>query len=160
MLPLFAAAGAFVERLDLAAGWERLPAVLAAVRKAVSGRALVRCKLSHAYEGGGALELELLGPPGPSLTDLLDDVAPSAAVASDDDPAEDHRTPERTAEEVLAAALTAASEAGATLSHHRGVGLARALLLPRELGDGMRALRALKQAFDPRGILNPGKLLL
>ncbi len=162
MLPLFAAAGAFVERLDLAAGWERLPAVLAAVRKAVSGRALVRCKLSHAYEGGGALELDLLGPPGPSLTDLLDDVAPAAAASAsaEDEPDEDHRSPERAAEDALAAALTAAADAGATLSHHRGVGLARALHLPREQGEGMRALRALKQAFDPRGILNPGKLLL
>src|SRR5438105_2600388 len=29
-----------------------------------------------------------------------------------------------------------------------------------ELGEGIRQLRALKKAFDPRGILNPGKLLL
>jgi FAD/FMN-containing dehydrogenase len=31
--------------------------------------------------------------------------------------------------------------------------------LPREHGEsGMRVLRALKSAFDPRGILNPGKV--
>src|SRR5205085_5230464 len=58
------------------------------------------------------------------------------------------------------AGLSAAADAGATLSHHHGIGLHKQGFMPREHGEGMRQLRALKQAFDPRGILNPGKLLL
>ena len=60
----------------------------------------------------------------------------------------------------VAALETAARRAGATLSHHHGIGLQKQVFLPREHGEGMRQLRALKQAFDPNGILNPGKLLL
>jgi alkyldihydroxyacetonephosphate synthase len=56
-------------------------------------------------------------------------------------------------------ALSAACDAGATLSHHHGIGLHKQSFLPREHGEGMRQLRALKRAFDPHGILNPGKLV-
>jgi FAD/FMN-containing dehydrogenase len=31
--------------------------------------------------------------------------------------------------------------------------------MPAYLGEGVRALDALKGAFDPKGIMNPGKLL-
>ena len=50
--------------------------------------------------------------------------------------------------------------AGATVSHHHGVGLLKARELAEELGEGRRMLVALKRAFDPDGILNPGKLTL
>jgi alkyldihydroxyacetonephosphate synthase len=53
----------------------------------------------------------------------------------------------------------AAMDAGASLSHHHGVGLARTAWMAREHGAGLRVLRAVKAALDPAGILNPGKLL-
>ena len=48
---------------------------------------------------------------------------------------------------------------GGSLSHHHGVGLNRARFVAEALGDGgFDVLVAVKQALDPNGILNPGKL--
>lgn len=47
---------------------------------------------------------------------------------------------------------------GGTISHHHGVGLARAEVLERELGSAHSLLRKVKQALDPKGTFNPGKL--
>jgi len=50
--------------------------------------------------------------------------------------------------------------AGGTLSHHHGVGVDHAAWLARERGSlALAALRAAKAALDPRGVMNPGKLL-
>jgi alkyldihydroxyacetonephosphate synthase len=50
--------------------------------------------------------------------------------------------------------------AGGTLAHHHGVGRSKAPRLGLETGPaGIAAVRALKRAFDPKGILNPGNLL-
>jgi alkyldihydroxyacetonephosphate synthase len=46
---------------------------------------------------------------------------------------------------------------GAAISHHHGIGLNRSRFLPRALGSGFEVLRGLKETFDPKGILNPGK---
>ena len=57
------------------------------------------------------------------------------------------------------AGTRAALAAGASLSHHHGVGLNRSRYLKDALGDGAhRVLQSLKSALDPNGILNPGKL--
>jgi alkyldihydroxyacetonephosphate synthase len=48
--------------------------------------------------------------------------------------------------------------AGGNLSHHHGVGLNRARFMPEALGTAMPMLQTIKQALDPRGILNPGKM--
>ena len=46
------------------------------------------------------------------------------------------------------------------MSGEHGVGLLKRAGLRRELDPGALALhRAVKQAFDPQGILNPGKKL-
>ena len=50
------------------------------------------------------------------------------------------------------------SPRGGALSHHHGVGLNRARFVPDALGDGFDVLVAVKDALDPNGILNPGKL--
>jgi alkyldihydroxyacetonephosphate synthase len=47
---------------------------------------------------------------------------------------------------------------GGTISHHHGVGLARASVLERELGSAHPLLKKIKNALDPKGALNPGKL--
>jgi alkyldihydroxyacetonephosphate synthase len=59
---------------------------------------------------------------------------------------------------------TAASDAivsnGGTISHHHGVGLDHLPWMEAEKGAlGIDVLRAIKRAVDPKGILNPGKLI-
>ncbi len=61
-------------------------------------------------------------------------------------------------ERTWARALDAVDRAGATLSHHHGVGRLKADLLPRELGGVHRVLVQCKQEYDPNGLLNPGVL--
>ena len=175
----FARMGAFLELLDVAATWEKLPAVLGAVRRAAAPHALLIARVGCAYLEGASLEAALLGPVGPLAQSVArlrrsrssggrTRAAPAEATqASQPLPPEladelqgELEQANLRAEQCLSSALSAALDAGATLSHAGGIGLARQLLLPREHGEGMRQLRALKAAFDPQGILNPGKLLL
>lgn len=67
-------------------------------------------------------------------------------------------------QEVLAAAGPAIVKRivalGGTISGEHGIGLIQRDLLPLQLGPTeLRLCHAIKQAFDPLGILNPGKLL-
>ena len=49
---------------------------------------------------------------------------------------------------------------GGTLSGEHGIGMNKAKYLPRQLSEAaLRTMRALKTAFDPQGILNPGSFL-
>jgi Fe-S oxidoreductase len=59
------------------------------------------------------------------------------------------------ASEVYAAAW----DVGGTVSGEHGCGLARTQFLRRQYGDVVHAFRAIKEAFDPFGILNPGKVV-
>jgi len=53
----------------------------------------------------------------------------------------------------------AAISMGGTITGEHGVGLAKKKYLPRLVGEsGIRVMRGIKQAFDPKGILNPGKI--
>jgi alkyldihydroxyacetonephosphate synthase len=47
---------------------------------------------------------------------------------------------------------------GAAISHHHGIGLNRGRDLRNALGPAFDVLVSMKQALDPKGILNPGKL--
>jgi FAD/FMN-containing dehydrogenase len=49
---------------------------------------------------------------------------------------------------------------GGTISGEHGIGLVKKDYLSRSLGAGQIALmKAIKASFDPKGILNPGKVL-
>ncbi len=74
------------------------------------------------------------------------------ALEADDDAAE------RAYVDGWQAAMRACLEAGATISHHHGIGLQRAPWMRAEHGTGLDALRRIKRALDPAGIMNPGKL--
>ena len=63
------------------------------------------------------------------------------------------------AEAAFSDVFDTAIELGGTITGEHGVGAAKRPYLERRLGaDQMALLRRLKAAFDPAGILNPGKL--
>lgn len=72
----------------------------------------------------------------------------------------------QTSENDAAAAMRRTTEAiyqlvhqfGGSMEYVHGVGVRLGHLMTKELGNGMNALRSLKNLLDPDGILNPGKL--
>jgi alkyldihydroxyacetonephosphate synthase len=59
-----------------------------------------------------------------------------------------------------AAASDAILAAGGSITHHHGVGRDHIAWYEQEIGTlGVAALRAVKGALDPAGIMNPGVLL-
>ncbi|MCX5821941.1 MAG: glycolate oxidase subunit GlcD, partial [Deltaproteobacteria bacterium] len=55
--------------------------------------------------------------------------------------------------------FAAAPAVGGTLSGEHGIGITKRPYLANALGDvGIRTLKAVKAALDPKGILNPGKI--
>lgn len=131
--------GVCVETLETAASWSRLGELYEKVRTALQGaleRPLVLCHISHAYETGASLYFTVLA-------------------------ARDHTDPIGQWERAKQAASEAISDGpSGTITHHHAVGTDHAPYLAAEIGDiGVSVLAAAKQAVDPTGILNPGKLL-
>jgi glycolate oxidase len=64
----------------------------------------------------------------------------------------------RRTQEAIGELFQAAIDLGGTITGEHGVGAAKLPFLERRLGaDQMALLRRIKAAFDPAGILNPGK---
>jgi glycolate oxidase len=54
----------------------------------------------------------------------------------------------------------AAIAMGGTITGEHGVGMAKKKYLPKLVGEaGIRVMRGIKTAFDPKGMLNPGKII-
>ncbi len=134
--------GVAVDTMETAFSWSRLESghqtVMNALRAALetqAGAGLAMAHLSHSYRDGACLYFTALWPLG------------------------DARTLEQWAA-IKRAATDAILGAGGTLSHHHGVGVDHAAWLAREKGTlALAALRGAKAALDPRGLMNPGKLL-
>jgi alkyldihydroxyacetonephosphate synthase len=131
-------AGAIAETLETAATWTDLDGVYRAVRGALGdslGRAVIGCHISHLYRAGASLYFTVL------------------AAAGDDDVGRWGRAKQ--------AANDAIVGSGGTITHHHAVGTAHRDHVAHDLGGaiGVTALRAVKAALDPSGILTPGKLL-
>ena len=135
------AQGLFVDTMEVAARWSQLEALYDGVRRALGPRVFVMAHMSHAYPDGCCIYFSFAGSAGPG--------APAGGWDA---------SCERVYDGAWRAALAAATDAGATLAHHHGVGRSKAPRLARELGLGVEVFRALERAFDPDGILNPGAL--
>ncbi|MFF3941865.1 FAD-binding oxidoreductase [Streptomyces phaeofaciens] len=135
--------GAVAETFETATTWDRLPALIDAVRTEVgaaahraTGRpALVNCRLTHVYPDGAAPYFTVIagGRPGEEVA-VWDDLK---AVAGD--VLHRHR---------------------ATITHHHAVGRDHRPQYDLQRPEPFaQALRAAKHALDPCGVLNPGVLV-
>ena len=124
-----------VDTCEISARWAALPglydAAIAAV-KAVDGAWVCSAHQSHAYVDGACLYFTFAGQ-------------------REGDPDGFYR-------DAWDAITRTTLEAGGALSHHHGVGLNRARFMREALGSSFDVLVTMKQALDPNGILNPGKL--
>jgi alkyldihydroxyacetonephosphate synthase len=129
-------AHAIVDTMEVAGCWP-VEGLYEAVVKALRPHAdIVGCHASHLYPQGLCLYFTFV----------------FTGSASDDAAEERYRAGWKDA-------VDAALHAGATISHHHGIGLLRAPWLGDELGEGgLELLRTVKRALDPAGIMNPGKL--
>ncbi|MGQ9603821.1 MAG: FAD-binding oxidoreductase [bacterium] len=74
----------------------------------------------------------------------------------------DKRNPDqlRRAEAVVEELFSAVIEMGGSISGEHGIGIAKQQFLKKQVGEqGLNYLRAIRQAFDPRGFINPGKVI-
>jgi alkyldihydroxyacetonephosphate synthase len=131
-------AGVLVETLETATFWSRLGATYAAVSGALTASlgdpSMVLCHVSHVYATGASLYFTVAAPEG------ADGLGRWAAAKR--------------------AAMDAVVETGATITHHHAVGTDHEPWLEAEVGPlGVTVLRAVKDAVDPAGIMNPGVLV-
>ncbi|MFF8994582.1 FAD-binding oxidoreductase [Streptomyces sp. NPDC014983] len=135
--------GAVVETFETAATWDRIPALVEAVRSEVGAAALkatghpatVNCRLTHVYPDGAApyFTVAVAGRPGDELG-IWDDIKAAA-----NDVLHRHR---------------------ATITHHHAVGRDHRPGYDLQRPEPFAlALRAAKNALDPHRILNPGVLI-
>lgn len=133
--------GVLCETLETATSWSNIARLKAAVTTALTEAlgaqgtpALVMCHISHTYPTGASLYFTV--------------VAKQA-----DDPVAQWAQAKRAVGDAIVAA-------GGTITHHHAVGADHRPWMTDEIGDlGARVLRAVKDAVDPAGILNPGKLI-
>jgi len=128
--------GFVVDTMEVTAPWARLDDVYRSVTGAlagVDGTLVASAHQSHAYSDGACLYVTFAGRVDATERD-------------------------RYYRAVWDAGTAAALDLGASLSHHHGVGINRARFMRQALGASFDVLASIKQALDPNGILNPGKL--
>lgn len=130
--------GVLVETLETATFWskrdELYRAVSSALTDALGEGTLVLCHISHVYATGCSLYF-------------------TVATAGGEQPLERWLA-------AKAAACEAIVACGAAITHHHAVGTDHKPYLTAEVGEvGVAALRAVKTALDPQGVLNPGVLI-
>ncbi|MGW1679817.1 FAD-binding oxidoreductase [Saccharopolyspora sp. NPDC002376] len=133
--------GVCVETLETATHWTGISELRSAVRNALvrslrtgGKKPIVMCHISHAYETGASLYFTVL------------------ASRNEQDPLGQWQRAKQAAGDAIAGR--------GTISHHHAVGADHLPWLVEEIGEvGEAVLSAAKQAVDPTGILNPGKLI-
>ncbi|MGF1509556.1 MAG: FAD-binding oxidoreductase [Myxococcota bacterium] len=130
-------AGMFVDGFDVSTTWDRVLPLYRSVQRSLAREAVVMADFAHGRAEGCAINFTFAAL-------LHDPHRPTSGLDRYD--------------RVWRSALNACHEAGGSCSHHCGMGPARQTALLREVGPGgMRVLSSAKRAFDPTGLLNPGK---
>lgn len=138
--------GVGVDTLETSASWANIPRLYNAVTTALhtamtetaptpGARGIVMGHISHCYPDGASLYFTYIFP------------------RNLDGEIEQWRTIKKAASDAIAANC-------GTISHHHGVGEDHLPWITQENGElGIAVLRAIKSTLDPKGILNPGKLI-
>jgi alkyldihydroxyacetonephosphate synthase len=137
--------GYLVETFETAAPWSRVSELSDALRRTVQSAipgSYAMTHISHVYETGASIYVTVL-----------------ASATADGLPIVPGEQGERWARAKRAIMDTIVA-GGGTITHHHGVGRDHAPWLAREVSDeGLRVLRAVKDAVDPAGVMNPGVLV-
>ncbi len=123
------------DTIDVVATYDRLERVYWSMKEAMESEgAIVLCHFSHMYLHGGSMYMIFFSsqPDAESLWS--------------------------TYERIWHAGIEACHKEGGVMSHQHGVGLTRSTYTEDELGSSFHVLKMIKQALDPKGIMNPGKL--
>ncbi len=132
--------GYAIDTLETAVPWAQVPSAANQILAALSGAvdpALCMVHLSHVYPDGASLYFTFIFLVGSTADETL---ARWTALKT--------------------AGSRAVLDAGGTISHQHGVGVDHRPYLEVEKGElGLQALEQIRLAFDPQGIMNPGKLL-
>jgi alkyldihydroxyacetonephosphate synthase len=134
--------GIAIDTMETAFEWSKLEEgherVLLAIRETTrihAGGGLAMGHVSHSYPDGACVYFIVMYPVSATVPD-----AQWRAIKRD--------------------ITDAIVDAGGTVSHHHGIGTDHAPWLARENGPlGIDAIKALKSALDPEGVMNPGKLV-
>ena len=125
-------AGAYLDTIELGATWSALPPLYAEVKDHLSASTgLALCHFSHPVGQGCCAYFTFAGTAD----------GEEAALAA-------HA-------EAWRGAMAAALRLGATITHHHGVGRARAPWIRAELGEWWNVWERVRAALDPEGRLNP-----
>ena len=123
--------GSYLDTIELAALWSTLPELHARVKSAIAIGGLALCHFSHAYEQGCCAYFTFGGSA---------EGEPQARAAY---------------LRAWEGAMSAATDLGATISHHHGTGQVRSRWVAGELGGWMRVWTAVRQGLDAEGVMNP-----
>jgi alkyldihydroxyacetonephosphate synthase len=127
--------GAVLDTIEVTTNWHNAHSTYLAMQEAllaVEGTMIASGHYSHVYSDGAALYMTTVGFPGEDKISYY--------------------------KKIWQAAMSACINEEAAISHHHGIGLHRGLWMREEHGTGLDVLKRIKQALDPEGIMNPGKL--
>ncbi|HXQ75277.1 MAG TPA: FAD-binding oxidoreductase [Acidimicrobiales bacterium] len=147
LAPLYRA-GIVVDTIEISARWAALTPIYERCLGAlggIDGTLAASAHQSHAYGDGACLYFTFAGrmPDGK---------------ATDGDTAAADAWAERYYRSAWTAVMDTVIALGGAISHHHGIGINRSAFMAPALGGSLDVLAAVKEALDPRGILNPGKL--
>jgi alkyldihydroxyacetonephosphate synthase len=131
MLQALEPPGSFVDTIEVAAAWDRLPGLHAEVKVVLGGEGIGLCHFSHAYPQGCCAYFTFAGS-------ATSEEAAQAAY-----------------ERCWRGTMEACFRHSATIGHHHGVGQVRAPWVQREMGEWWQVWERVRSALDPKRVMNP-----
>jgi alkyldihydroxyacetonephosphate synthase len=123
--------GSFVDTIEVAAAWDRLPALHAEVKAVLGAEGVGLCHFSHAYPQGCCAYFTFAG-----------------SAASEEEA-------EAAYQRCWSGTMEACFRHAATIGHHHGVGQVRAPWVEREMGEWWQVWERVRSALDPQRVMNP-----